>query len=533
MTGNSNAAVPLLRDPDAFDDCGDSSDARDEKRADRAAKVERYYVLTVFSLFAFAQGVLWLTFSSIDHTRLQEYYVDDFDFATVALLLNWGPIIGIVSFPFSLWIMKRPDGFHEACVCGMALCVGGALVRLIPTIVGPALRKSSFALAFLHIGQILNAAGGPLCMATTSRLSSIWFPEEQRTFSTAIAIAANPVGTNLAFILGPYVTQAGGVGALLFLGLVFTLLPAILALVHLPRWPSHAKRELPAPIIVRVQGLATPDLLGSQGHRARTASLGEASDADADEGADPETDAEVDPQLDSASLASEDSYVVPPELDEQDSIKLMLSSRDFMLTVLCGGCISGIATAWQTMLQAILRDNFDERTIGWIGCFNGFAANLGNIVAGFLSQRDRIQTELVIGLGLQICALGLFVDAAKHGTFVGVFMAVLGTGLTYGLCNPLFYELSAKLIFPVNEGVSISVLVLLLNIFACALTSAAPHIGPTSITGVFITALIIVDLIMFLVVDGDAAATTPAIKPPEAPAREEDSPPTTPALLIA
>lgn len=487
--------MPLLPPDDEEEDVSDfEEDLEILEATSWRAKYERYYVLTVFSLFAFAQGVMWLTFSSVNPDSLQEYYTEDLDFPAVALLLNWGPIIGILFFPVTLWIMSRPDGFHEACVTGMILCVLGAIIRLIPTFVGPSLRHRFSAIMFLHTGQILNAAGGPLCMATTSRLSSIWFPEEHRTWSTAIAISSNSIGTNVAFIMGPYISHAGGIGALLYSGLALAILPAVLAIIHFPRWPHHVQRVLPKPILVRVQGLATPDLNGrrrsvdNNGVR-QSSSISSASDMG-------DHDSVNNEDSDFASADSDDTYVVPPSPGKHDSLRLMLSNRNFILTILCGGGIAGIATAWQTMLQPILKGHFEDTTIGLIGCFNGMAANLGSIMIGLISKRERLRVELVVGLGMQVFALAFFVDATRHETFTGVLTAVLCTGFTYGLCSPIFYELAAKLIYPVNEGISISVLIFLLNISACTLTALAPVIGPSSLTGVFIAMLIASVLIM-------------------------------------
>ena len=45
-------------------------------------------------------------------------------------------------------------------------------------------------LAFIHIAQILNAACGPLVMATPTKLSQAWFGESERATATAAAVLA-------------------------------------------------------------------------------------------------------------------------------------------------------------------------------------------------------------------------------------------------------------------------------------------------------------------------------------------------------
>jgi MFS family permease len=53
----------------------------------------------------------------------------------------------------------------------------------------------------------LNALAGPFLSATPSLLSARWFPENERTKSTACGTVCGNLGASLGFFIGPYCLQ--------------------------------------------------------------------------------------------------------------------------------------------------------------------------------------------------------------------------------------------------------------------------------------------------------------------------------------
>merc|ERR1719352_406986 len=103
-------------------------------------------------------------------------------------------------FPLQVWVTQRGiTGFRHAVILGAAFVFAGTVIRSIPSFCGQTFRQSFPAILMLHLGQILNAAGGPLCMGTESRLSCLWFRENEHATSTSIAVTANAVGTTIGF----------------------------------------------------------------------------------------------------------------------------------------------------------------------------------------------------------------------------------------------------------------------------------------------------------------------------------------------
>ena len=107
-----------------------------------------------------------------------DYAVDD---ATIALLLNWGPIIYIPVCFGTSWLTAQTNGLRRVCV-GSAVATGiFMIVRCLPSFraghvatIGP---LSWWDYVCLHSAQIVNAAVGPPVMASPSLLSAQWFPD--------------------------------------------------------------------------------------------------------------------------------------------------------------------------------------------------------------------------------------------------------------------------------------------------------------------------------------------------------------------
>ena len=115
--------------------------------------------------------------------------------------------------------------------------VGTGLRCLIPR----GYEKDLFFL--VHIGQILNAAVGPIVMATPPKLSVDWFPVSQRTTATAFSAVSNSFGVAFGFVLVPALVTKfdsmgyAGVQFMLFTEFWMTLVIAIMIFAYFPAYP--------------------------------------------------------------------------------------------------------------------------------------------------------------------------------------------------------------------------------------------------------------------------------------------------------
>ena len=201
---------------------------------------QRFYVLFVFSFLSFNQTIIWLTFSPIAKSAEQHYKIDE---ATIDLLLNWGPIIFIPCLPLTYILLNKHHGLRK-CVILLAITdFIAAAVRVIPMIItSPSSEHfSAISLPFLHAGQILNAACGPLVMVPVSQLSCLWFAPNERTRATTIAILASNFGSTVGFVISPLIVSSpNNVPYLLYFHLGLVFIACVLTLLYFPAQPPTA-----------------------------------------------------------------------------------------------------------------------------------------------------------------------------------------------------------------------------------------------------------------------------------------------------
>ncbi len=200
----------------------------------------RFYVIFIFAFLAFNQCLFWLTFSPISKSTQMYYGINE---STVNLLLNWGPIIFIPCLPLSYILLNKRDGLRRTIILLAITDFIGIFLRILPMIiVSPSNPHfSSISLLFIHIGQILNAACGPLVMAPVSQLSCLWFKPDERTRATTFAIMANNFGSTIGFLISPWiVTTPEQVPNLLYVHLILAFIPLVFTLVYIPSYPPQA-----------------------------------------------------------------------------------------------------------------------------------------------------------------------------------------------------------------------------------------------------------------------------------------------------
>ncbi|KAF7477139.1 Hypothetical predicted protein [Marmota monax] len=87
----------------------------------------RWLVLLLFSLLAFAQGLVWNTWGPIQNSARQAYGFSSWD---IALLVLWGPIGFLPCFAF-MWLLDK-RGLRVTVLLTSFLMVLGTGLRCIP-----------------------------------------------------------------------------------------------------------------------------------------------------------------------------------------------------------------------------------------------------------------------------------------------------------------------------------------------------------------------------------------------------------------
>ena len=110
------------------------------------------------------------------------------------------------------WILSRL-GLRRTIVFGAFLQMIGSLVKSgglppITLLTVPSFHHGLYGKFALYLGFSLVGFAQPLFQCTPALLSASWFPEEERTLATSIALNSNQIGVGCAFIVGALWVQS-------------------------------------------------------------------------------------------------------------------------------------------------------------------------------------------------------------------------------------------------------------------------------------------------------------------------------------
>ncbi|CAF0954686.1 unnamed protein product [Adineta steineri] len=398
----------------------------------------RFYVLFVFSLLSFNQNLFWLTFSPI--ARKAEIYYN-MNEATVDLLFNWGSIIFIPCLPLTYILLNKHNGLRHCVVLAAITAFIATLLRVVPFVITSPSSPHfhSISMPFLHTGQILNAACGPLIMAPVSQLSCIWFGLNERTRSTTIAVVANNFGGTIGFVVSPIIVSASeNIPRLLYFHLGLAFVACVLTLLYFPAQPPTAPSS------------AAEQLL-----------------------------------LYSTSQQNDTWKTYMKDIWQ------CLKNPSFLLICNVGGLLSGIFNAWVSLYDVILKpENYSEAEAGWFSFGSSIAGNIGGLCFAALADTHscRRSFKLLINVSCICCFLSVVWFLSMVHTFfydkpiisstsITIGLSVGLAGLFQGAGLPLFYEALAEIMFPLPESLSAAILVQWSNIIGLILVFIAPNRG--------------------------------------------------------
>ncbi|CAF3670232.1 unnamed protein product [Rotaria socialis] len=398
----------------------------------------RFYVLFVFGFLAFNQYLFWLTFSPISQSTQAYYHITE---STINLLLNWGSIIFIPCLPLTYVLLNKPHGLRK-CVIILAITdLLATILRIVPSmIVSPSNDNfTSVSLFFIHVGQILNAACGPLVMAPVSQLSCIWFGTNERTRATTFAIVAPSFGSTIGFLISPWIVNTPErVPQLLYIHLSLALVPCVLIMIYFPAQPPRA----PSP--------AAQSLIDGSIHESNIDSL--------------------------------KTYM--------KNLRQCFTTPSFLLLCSVGGLLGGAFSAWTSLFANILAlENFTERQSGWFGFGASLAAITGGLCVSTLADTRYFRRSfksliitMTIGFFIALVWFDLLIRTVFYDepilkpTVTTVIVSVTLAGLFQGSAAPLVYEALAEIMFPLPESLSASVLVQFANIAVLILLLIPPSL---------------------------------------------------------
>ncbi|XP_004467207.1 solute carrier family 49 member 4 [Dasypus novemcinctus] len=377
----------------------------------------RWLVLLLFSLLAFAQGLVWNTWGPIQNSARQAYGFSSWD---IALLVLWGPIGFLPCFAF-MWLLDK-RGLRITVLLTSFLMVLGTGLRCIP------ISDLMLKRRLIHGGQMLNGLAGPTVMNAAPFLSTTWFSADERATATAIASMLSYLGGACAFLVGPLVVPApNGTSPLL----------------AAENSRAHIKDRIETVLYAEfgVVCLIFSTTLVYFPPRP--------------------------PLPPSVAAASQ-------RLSYRRSFCRLLSNLRFLMIALAYAIPLGVFAGWSGVLDLILTPvHVSQVDAGWIG----FWSIVGGCVVGIAMARF---ADFIRGM-LKLILLLLFSGATLSSTWftltclnsithlplttVTLYASCILLGVFLNSSVPIFFELFVETVYPVPEGITCGVVTFLSNMF--------------------------------------------------------------------
>lgn len=410
----------------------------------------RWLILAVFSLISMTNEIIWISLSSIT-SIVQEYYRVD------SIAVNWLSMIYMLLYIFviaSSFILDK-YGLRFTIIVGGMLNAIGSCFRAIGA------NRDGFPLAFL--GNTSAALAQCFILFVPPRLASVWFGDFERATASSIGVLMNMLGVALGFLMGGTMVPSdpsemdcgvryGMYNMLLSQALFCSLLAfsSILLVQSAPPTPASRSQAL-------VLKMKDKKFINSQLN---------------DKVYDTQEKTESTPDSSNGNCKGANNSVEFPTFYE--SLFVLVKDKSFHLVCQAYGFYFGLFAAYNTILNqmVIARYPGKEKEIGYMG----FAAVLCGLFAIFFSGIWLDKTKRYKSLSIAIfttCAVTLLIFTlllTYHDNFMLMFISFCVFGFFSYPYMSAGLEHAAEITYPIPEGTTSGILLLVGNIYGIILT---------------------------------------------------------------
>uniref|UniRef100_A0A672QNU7 Disrupted in renal carcinoma protein 2-like n=1 Tax=Sinocyclocheilus grahami TaxID=75366 RepID=A0A672QNU7_SINGR len=370
----------------------------------------RWFVLTMFSLLGFMQGLVWNTWGPI---QISAKHVFEFSSTDIAVLVMWGPV-GYLPWLLFMWLMDK-KGLRASLLLSAFFMVLGAALRSVPL-------KDLY-----YRRQLLNGLAGPTIMSAGPLLSTTWFAPDQRATATAIASLIGYLGSACAFLIGPLAVPApnGTVGSTVY-------------------WnQNHIGDRIQFVLYAEVGMIAALFVAVLFYFPSRP------------------------PIPPSVAAASQ-------RLSYRSSICRLLSNMRFLMIALAYSVPTGVVAGWAGVLDMILTPaKVSQVDAGWIGFWSIVGGCVFGVAMARFADYIRGMLKLILVLmfaGASLATTWFTLTCLTRLTHLPSTKATLYTscilvGIFINSSVPIFLELFIETVYPVPEGITCGVVTFLSNLF--------------------------------------------------------------------
>jgi len=193
----------------------------------------RWIMLLAFMFVVTINQLLWITFAPITGSAGSYYGVSDLSIGLLSMIFMI--VYVVISIPAS-WVI---DTYGVRFAVG----IGAVLTGIFGMLRG--LLAADYTWVF--ISQIGIAIGQPFILNAITNLAARWFPIQERATAAGLGTLAMYLGIFLGLALTPYLTIQSGIGGMLFIYGIVSVLAAVVffsfAKERPPTPPCHPDQE--------------------------------------------------------------------------------------------------------------------------------------------------------------------------------------------------------------------------------------------------------------------------------------------------
>src|SRR5664279_2753433 len=186
----------------------------------------RWMMLIVYMVMVAVNQLLWITFAPITGAATKYYGVSDLRIGILSMCFMIVYIV--VSIPAS-WVI---DKFGIRIGVG----IGAAFTGIFGLVRGFAGTDYNLLL----MAQIGIAIGQPFILNAITKLAARWFPMEERATAAGLGTLAMYLGILLGMTLTPYLIIGSGIGGMLYIYGIISVVTAVAFLVLIKEGPPTA-----------------------------------------------------------------------------------------------------------------------------------------------------------------------------------------------------------------------------------------------------------------------------------------------------
>ncbi|MFA5819819.1 MAG: MFS transporter [Bacteroidales bacterium] len=186
----------------------------------------RWIMLTVYMLMVAVNQLLWITFAPITGYATKYYGVSDLQIGILSMCFMIVYIV--VSVPAS-WAIDK-----------YGIRIGVGIGAVFTGIFGLIRGFAGTDYQLLLIAQIGIAIGQPFILNAITKLAARWFPIEERATAAGLSTLAMYIGILAGMTLTPYLIIGSGIGGMLYIYGIISIITAFVFIVLIKEGPPTA-----------------------------------------------------------------------------------------------------------------------------------------------------------------------------------------------------------------------------------------------------------------------------------------------------